>query len=44
MYVDVASEGSKFGMGEDVGMLAQDVGSICLKGLLPDCPVSHRPQ
>ena len=25
-------------------MLGQDVGSIGLEGLLPDCPVSHRPQ
>ncbi len=41
---DVASEGSKVGMGKDVGMLAQNVGCICLEGLLPDCPVSHRPQ
>ncbi len=32
-------------MGKDVGMLGQDEGSIGLEGLLlPDCPVSHRPQ
>ena len=31
-------------MGEDVGMLAQNVNSIGLEGLLPDCPISHRPQ
>ncbi len=31
-------------MGKDVGMLAWNVGSICLEGLLPDCPVSHRPE
>jgi hypothetical protein len=31
-------------MSEDVGMLAQNVNSIGLEGLLPDCPISHRPQ
>ncbi len=31
-------------MGKDVGMLGQDVGSIGLEGLLPDCPVSRRSQ
>ena len=44
LLFDVASEGSKVGVGKDVGMLGQDVGSIGLEGLLPDCPVSHRPQ
>jgi hypothetical protein len=41
---DVASERSKVGMGEDVGMLGQDVGSIGLEGLLSNCPVGHRKQ
>ncbi len=41
---DVASEGSKVGVGKDVSMLGQDEGSIGLEGLLLDCPVSHRPQ
>ena len=41
---DVTSEGSKVGVGKDVGVLGQDVSSIVFEGLLPDCPVSHRPQ
>ncbi len=41
---DVASEGPKVGVGKDVGMPGQDVGGIVLEGLLPDRPVSHRPQ
>ncbi len=41
---DVTSEGSKVGVGKDVGMLGLDVIGIVLEGLLPDCPVSHRPQ
>ena len=39
---DVTSEGSKVGVGKDVGVLGQDVSSIVFEGLLPDCPVSHR--
>ena len=33
---DGTSEGSKVGVGKDVGMLGQDVGSIILEGLLPE--------
>jgi hypothetical protein len=41
---DVASEGSKVGLGEDVGVLAPNVGGVPLERLLCNCPVSHCPQ
>ena len=41
---DIPREGSKGGVGEDVGMLAQYIGSIGLERLLCDCPVCHGPQ
>ncbi len=41
---DIPRKGSKVGVGEDVGVLAQNVGRISLEGLLCDCPVSHGPQ
>ena len=41
---DIPREGSKGGVGEDVGMLVQDKGSISLERLLCECPVCHGPQ
>ncbi len=38
---DIAREGSKVGVGEDVGVQAQNVGCICLERLLSNCPASH---
>jgi hypothetical protein len=41
---EVSRERSKGGVGEDVGLLGQDVGGIGFERLLCDCPVSHRKQ
>ncbi len=41
---NVTSEGSKSGVGEDVGVLAQQVGCVGLERVLSNCPVLHRKQ
>jgi hypothetical protein len=41
---DVISEGSKGGVGEDVRVLAQQVGCVGFERLLSNCPVLHRKQ
>jgi hypothetical protein len=41
---EIAREGSKGGVGEDVGVLAPNVGGVALERLLCNIPVCHCPQ